>query len=481
MQRTDAQTVPSDVSSSGPTGPVAVVPSTVILPPGPTEFVHLHSHTLFSTLDGIASPRQYLEKSVERKWPAAAFTEHGNMASVPDAYFSARELGIKPILGCEIYYNDDHHRLMDFTARGGKIREYKKSEDPREQEQYQRLIRNRHLTVLCRNLTGYRNLLHVMRTAWEEGMYRRPRVWFDLLAKHKEGLVILSGCLSGPTPFELRRYEHWMNEDQMTGNKKQLAEECLRRGVASFVKFKKTFGDDFYVELQMPGVPGDVTVFKKMLELADKTKTKTVLTADTHYMVREDHFIQVVMMAIDQDTTVTDPELFHVNSDEQFYKSRAELRHTFMTKEYSAGVPLSEFERACDGTLEVADKVEKIVFDVDPKFPHIDDAPGLLRRKCAAALVKKGLHKNEQYTKRLKLELDRIIEKGFADYFIITQDIVNFSRSHGENNGTGRGSVGGCLVAYLLGIHSLDSIKWNLSFDRFLSSSRGGIMLKVTM
>lgn len=405
------------------------------------DFVHLHVHSLFSVLDGVCSPRQYVEKCVERKWPAVALTEHGNMASIPDLYFASKELNIKPITGCELYYNDDHLKLKQILDAGGTIGDLRKSEDFAIKDLAARMSRNRHITVLCKNETGYRNLLRVMKCAWENGFYYRPRTWFDMLAKHHEGLIILSGCLNGPISFEIREHMRLMKEYEMLGGERYLqkANEHLIHGIKLFKKFKQTFGDDYYVELQMPGVPDDEEVFAKLHALAVQTKTKEVISGDSHYMERKDFEIQKLMMAIDQDMLVDDPNLFHVNSDEQFFKSRSEFRELFNAKTYHENCSIDDFERACDNTLEIADKVQPYMLNSEPKYPLINDANEILRRKCYNALKRMGLDDKPEYVERLEFELDRIINKDFASYFLITQDMTDYSRSHGMTTGPGRG------------------------------------------
>jgi len=447
------------------------------------QFVHLHSHTLFSVLDGIASPRDYHEKATERGWPAVAITEHMNLASIPDSYFCQREFGTKAIFGVELYFNDYHFKLMELLKGGYKIRAARQSDDWQEVDLANRMARNRHLTVLCKNEQGYRNLLRIMQMAWEKGFYYRPRAWWDLLIGHREGLIILSGCLNGPISYELREYLQARQEYQATGERQwqQRAETHLRLAVQWHQKFRRTFGDDYYVELQMPGVPGDVDVFRKLVELAEADHCKMVVSNDSHYLVSADFEIQKLMMAIDQGTTVDDPNLFHVNSDRQFYKTRAELRKTFQDGGYMNVCDSSIFEQACDNTLEVADKVQPITFNSDPKLPQIEQDADKLRKLCAQMLYRKKLNHDKRYVDRLKLELKRIIEKGFASYFLITKDLIDYSRSIGYPTGPSRGSCGGCLIAYLLRITEIDPLRWGLSFDRFLSPSRGGIMLKVTM
>lgn len=441
---------------------------------GPSELIGLHIHTFYSVLDGISSPSQYFEQCAERKWPAIAITEHGVLNSIPDCYFASKEYGVKYVVGCELYFNAFEPLRRQRVDDGISMHDIK-GEDP---ELASRISRNRHITVLCKDMIGYGNLLKINKHAWEHGFYYKPRVWLDVLRRYKEGLIFLSGCLNGPVSHELRN-----------GN---YSSSGYIIGAIDYVKkFKEAFGDDFYIELQMPGVPGDVPVFKKLVAIADHQKIKTVLTGDCHYLTRKDHELQMVMMAIDQNTTVDDPNLFHVNSSEQFFKTRAELWHTFKDGEYSKGVPDSVFEDACDNTLEVADKCSGFVPNLEPKLPRIENADEELCRICLRELKSRGLDKDDvryevdgrfvTYREQMEIELKRFIEKGFSSYFLITRDLIKCSIENGYSIGPSRGSSGGSIVCFLLDIVTLDSLKWGTSFDRFLSPSRGGNMLKVTM
>jgi DNA polymerase III subunit alpha len=442
--------------------------------PGPSEFVHLHNHTIFSMLDGVAQPEQYFKGCAERKWPAFAVTEHGTLNSIPDNYLAAKEYKVKYITGCEFYYNDYELMRQKLSADGMKAAQFK-TENP---ELASRMFRNRHLTVLAKNMTGYHNLLTINKIAWEKGFYYRPRMWLDTLAAHKEGLIVLSGCLNGPVSHELR-VGNFSTKDPIVG-----ALDYVSR-------FKEVFGEDYYIELQMPGIPGDVEVFRQLVAIADSKKIKTVLANDCHYIERKDFVLQKIMMAIDQDTTIDDPELFHVNSDEQYFKTRHELRATFNINGYSTHVPSSAFETMCNNTLEIADKCETFKPNLEPKLPKIDDAEAELTRIAFMRLKELGLHRDEKkylvdgrevtYKEQMMIEIQRFIEKGFASYFLITRDLIQSSLTKGWPIGPARGSAGGSLVCFLLKIHSLDPIKWGLSFDRFLSPSRGGYMLNINM
>lgn len=460
--------------------------------PGPSEFVHLHNHTLFSLLDGVAHPGDYFKGCAERKWPAFAVTEHGVMSSVPDAYLAAKEHKVKYIPGCEFYFSDYEGVRKKLADEKTKVKEWSNNYRPLAD----RIFRNRHLTVLAKNYKGYENLLHLNRIAYKEAFYRKPRISMAMLEQFKEGLIVTSGCLNSPVSHELRS-SHINTKDNLTWGdgvmessfvKGMIGREVM--GAYEYLKeFKRIFGDDFYMELQMPGIPNDVEIFRKLVSLASYMKIKPIICNDCHYLNRKDFELQKVMMAIDQGEMVDSPDLFHVNSSEQYFKTRHELRATFNRGGYAAVVSADVFEAACNNTLEIADKCQTFKPNLDPKLPNIEDADNKLTKLVYEGLKTKKLgqdtgqyiydEKLVTYKEQVEIELERIIEKGFASYFLITLDLIKSSTDKGWPIGPGRGSVGGSLISYLIGIHGLDPIKWNLSYNRFLSPSRGGYMLNV--
>ena len=452
--------------------------------PGPANLVHLHTHSIFSPLDGIASPADYMKRCVELEMPAVAITDHGSLASFPDAFFASQEQNIKFIPGCEAYYNDYHDELKEFQASGQKWASLKLVDLDR----YERLRRQRHLTVLSKNPTGYRNLIHMTSEAWEIGFYYKPRIWLDRLDKHRGGLLALTGCLNGPLCHEIRLAYMAMKEKKTTAAKRylEIAKDWLH-------KMREIFGDSLYLEMQMPGkdLEGSIEAFAICADWSDKFGIKGVLTNDCHYIKREDFEIQKCMMAIDQSTTMDNPELFIVNSDEQFFKTRADLRTTFYDEGYNKNVKIDKFEEICDNTIEAAEKCEGFKPDLDPKLPSIPDANRKLTLLALARLKERGLFNDQikyhmdgemvTHKQQVEKELKRIISKGFASYFIITMDLVQYSRDKDWDVGPARGSAGGSLLCYLLGIHELNPLKWKLSFNRFLSPSRGGYLLNVSI
>lgn len=466
--------------------------------PGPSEFVHLHNHTLYSPLDGIATPEEYMIGCAEANMPAFAITDHGTMASFPDAYFAAKKNKIKFIPGIEAYLCDYQPEFKEFQSTrefviNGEKRSDLKMGDLRNEvkEVAERFTRARHLTIHAKNQIGYKNLLKLAKISWDKGYYRRPRMWYDLLRKHKEGLLVLSGCLNGPVCHELRNnnehvYASKTIRERLNGSShldKDGMVKPPRMAIEWIEQFREDFGNDFYLEAQMPGeeIPNGRKAFNAISALSRRMGIPAVVTNDCHYLQRSDFLSQKIMLATDQGKTIDDPDLFHVNSDEQFFKTRAQLRETFIENQYTKYCSMKEFEQYCDNTLEIAEKCDGFQPDLTPKLPGVDDPDKTLVKKCWDALKQKRLNEKPEYVKRMKVELKRFIEKKFSSYFLITQEIVNYSKSAGYPIGPSRGSAGGSLVCYLLGITELDPIGFNLSFDRFLSPSRGGYMMNVRM
>lgn len=436
-----------------------------------SDFAPLHNHSVFSALDGVSTPEEYFKEGSSRKYPAISLTEHGNMASVPDAHWASQETGVKFIPGIELYYNDHELERRKLEEKGIKPK------DIDNETKKIRLTRQRHLTVLCKSMIGYENLLRVRQESYNYFFYK-PRTNIAILKKHHKGLIILSGCMNGPISFELR--QHIKTEsDRYWQNAIKLAK-----------MYKEIFKDDFYVELQMPGVEDDVQLFALLQKLADELKIETVLTNDAHYINEEDYNLQRIMMSIEQDKPYDSPDLFISKSKSGYFKTRDQLRDTFQNGHkvgnevlppYNKEVSLKDFERACDNTLVIADKCDWFKPDTSTKLPTIKDAEKIIEDLVVKGLREKGLIKKKEYIKRAKFELDRIIEKEFCSYFLICRDLVRKSTVDLDMPVGPRGSAAGSLVCYLIGIHDVDPIQWSLSFDRFLSSSRGGKMLRMNM
>lgn len=475
--------------------------------PGPREFTHLHVHTLFSTLDGVASPADYVGRAKEFGMEAIAITDHGSLGGIPDMYFETKKAGIKLITGIEAYFNDHHMdwvRLRDSGVKMAEIREamYKPEghegllamgvfEDAQGRvldSPVNRITRNRHLIILAKNQVGFKNLLHITSNSWKIGYYRKPRIWLEAMSPRKEGLIVLSGCLNGPIAHELALASQALSMGQA-----ERAYIYIDRAEHWVRTLKDEFGDNFYFELQMPGP--DITegydVLRLSIALAKKYGVRTALTADSHYLQRSDWETQRALMAVAQKMTIHDPNLFIADTCEGYLKSRAELRQTFYEFGYDKYATIQDIETACDGTTEIQERCDNFTPDLSPKLPEIEDADQKLAVIAAKALMDKGLHTSTKkypvdgnmvtHVEQVSIEMERIRTKGFSSYFLITKDLVDYSRSNGWLVGPGRGSAPGSAICYLLGITTLDPLKWGLSFNRFLDPSRGGYMLKCTM
>lgn len=458
---------------------------------GPSEFVHLNLHSTYSPLSGVASVDQYTDKAAELGHTAMAVTEEGNVASVPDAYFACKSKKMKYICGCVVYYNDYEPIRQEMVKLDQNVQDLRRTNV----DLFQRISKNRSLTILCKNKTGFNNLIKLTTSAWKEGLFGRPRVWFKQLVEHKEGLIILSGGPNGPIEHELYLD---LYSKEMTGET-QFNRTTADRTYKQYVEmFKAEFGDDFYLELQMPCMPElyDDKIFRLQHVIAKQNGLKCVLTNAVHYLQPNDQELQKVMAAIQQGTYVDDPALMISDTDQLYYKSRAELWATYQNNAYSKQMPEDWFEVLCQNTLDVAEKCEKFDPDTSPKIPDWSaieagvDADKELLKIVREQLKERGLDKIDTvftidgkdvtYTQQAELECQRFIDKGFASYFLITQDLVKYGKSRGWPFGP-RGSAGGSLVVYLLGITSINPMLWRLSFDRFMASSRGGYMLKVKM
>jgi DNA polymerase-3 subunit alpha len=452
---------------------------------GPKEFVHLHVHSLFSSLDGVPSAEQYADACTKSGFPAMAATEHGHMASFPDMYFAFKKRGLKYISGSEIYYNDYEELRRKFDKAGKKPNSLPKSLQIR-------ITRNRHLTVLAKNATGVSNLIKLTTLAWEDAYGGKPRIWFEKLCERKEGLIVLSGCVNGPLCYELRLdFENEIKTGKLCQRSK-----CDRTALDYLKIFKETFGEDFFIEVQMPCLPElyDVQVFHKLIEYADAYNIKPAITNDAHYLARDDAYLQKIMMAVEQKTDIYDKNMFMSQGDEQFLKSRAELWATFKNGNYSDGIDDAKFEEICDNTLLIAERCNKLTPDTSPKIPDWSTVePGTNANDALRDIVYQQLRlrgwdkdttkwpcdgRDVTYAEQAEIELSRFIDKGFSSYFLITRDWIQWGKKQGWIFGP-RGSAAGSLVCYLLGIHNVNPLIWKLSFDRFLASSRGGYLLKV--
>lgn len=390
------------------------------------DFVHLHTHTEYSLLDGAASIPKLIARTKELGMSSIAITDHGNMFGAVDFYREAVKNGIKPIIGCEVYVAP--------RTRFDKQHEYDSKLS--------------HLVLLVENETGYKNLIKIVSSAYIDGYYYKPRIDFDLLNEHKDGLIALSACLAGEIPKAL-----------VAGNydeAKQIAE-----------KYKALFGaDNFFIEIQDHGIEEQKRIIPQLAKLAKELELGLVATNDVHYILKDDAQYQDVLMCIQMEKKVDDPDRMKFQTEEFYLKSPDEMRTLFPA-----------FEDAIENTVKIADRCK---FDFDFSTRHLPayDVPQgktaweYLRELCFDGLNRKYKTVTSEMTERLEYELGVIKNMGFIDYFLIVWDFINFAKNNGVTVGPGRGSAAGSIVSYCLDITTIDPLRFSLIFERFLNPER---------
>ena len=409
-------------------------------------FVHLHLHSEYSLLDGACRIADIPSRAKEAGHDAVALTDHGVMYGVIEFYKACRKEGIKPIIGCEVY-----------VSRGSR---FDKSVSAGEGNYY-------HLVLLCRNMEGYKNLIALNSHGFTEGFYSKPRVDKELLRRHSEGLIALSGCLAGEIPRLLAA-----------------GDEALAAEVAR--EYSEIFGkDNFYIEIQNHGLEEEKQILLPLVRLSQKTGIPLVATNDCHYLRRSDARIQKVLTCIQMNRTLEEDEKgggLGFATNEFYYKDTSEMEVLF-----------GRYAGAVENTVKIAERCElELDFDTVylPKFPCPDGKRSgeylreltytgfdRLQRDGRIAFggvsVDEGVALTEEaYRARLEYELSVISSMGYDDYFLIVQDYVNFAKSRDIPVGPGRGSGAGSLVAFCTGITDVDSLKNDLLFERFLNPER---------
>jgi len=398
------------------------------------SFVPLHLHTEWSLLDGAIRIKDLVPRLLEYGYLGCAITDHGTLFGLVHFYTALKEANLKPLLGCEFY-----------LAPGSRFEKNKKNAD------------YFHLILIAKNEAGYKNLIKLGSKAYLEGFYYKPRIDKELLKEYSEGLIALSACLEGEIPTLLRRGE------------KDKAKE-----VALF--YKELFGEDFYLEVQFNDLPDQKKVNELMLELGEELGIKVVGTTDSHYLDRDSFKAHEVLLCIQTNSRLDDPKRFRFNTDKLFLPSPADL------EELASSYP----KEVLDNTFEVYEKVNLELKLGEPIFPRAKLPDGETAESYLVKKARQGLERRlaelesqgklaaskEEYWKRLEMELEVIIEKGYASYFLIVSDFIEWARSKGIPVGPGRGSAAGALTSYALYITNLDPIRWGLLFERFLNKER---------
>jgi DNA polymerase-3 subunit alpha len=390
------------------------------------SFTHLHVHTEYSLLDGSNKIKEYVNRVKELGMTSAAITDHGVMFGVIDFYRAAKEAGINPVIGCEVYVAPNSR--FDKELTGGEDRYY-------------------HLVLLAENNIGYANLMKIVSKGFVDGFYYRPRVDMEVLEEFHEGIIALSACLAG----EVQRYIM-----------KGLYEEAK----ATAMKYETVFGKgNFFLELQDHGIPEQKTVNQQLLRMSKEINIDLVATNDIHYTYKEDEKAHDILLCIQTSKKLTDDNRMRYEGGQYYVKSPEEMEQLF---------PYAK--EALENTGKIADRCHvEIEFGVT-KLPKYDVPDGLTSWEYLNKLCFEGLHKRYTVTKeledRLNYELDVIKTMGYVDYFLIVWDFIKYSKDNDIIVGPGRGSAAGSIVSYCLGITNIDPIKYSLLFERFLNPER---------
>lgn len=391
------------------------------------SFAHLHVHSEYSLLDGACRIEPMLDKIKNMGQTSVALTDHGVMYGVVDFYKAAKARGLNPIIGCEVYVAP--------RSRFDKVHGI-------DNERY-------HLILLCKNNTGYKNLIKLVSEGWVNGFYTKPRVDKELLEQHHEGLIALSGCLAGEVARALERNDY---------------EEAKK--VAEW--YNGVFGDgNYYLEIQNHGLDEQLRINPMLISLSKELNIPLAATNDAHYVDKQDSRIQQVLICIQTNHTLGEDTGLEFGTQEFYLKSEEEMREAF-----------SECPQAVDNTAKIAEQCHVEFEFGKTKLPHFDVPDGWSHFDWFANLCRKGLKERygdsppQEYIDRLEYELGIIDKMGYTDYYLIVHDFIRHAKSVGIPVGPGRGSGAASICAYCIGITGIDPMKYNLLFERFLNPER---------
>ena len=405
------------------------------------SFVHLHAHTEYSMLDGAAKIVDYLKKVKELNQPAAAITDHGNLYGAMEFVQKANDLGIKPIIGYEAY-----------ITPGSRF-------DRPDRENNKRY----HLTLLAENNIGYQNLVELVSKAYTEGYYYKPRIDYELLDQHHDGLIALSGCLGGELAQHLA--PDGSVEEGNTSN-----ERSFEKALDIAKKYQSIFGkENYFIEIHNHGIKQQLDILDDLVEIAELIDAPLVAANDSHYVEENGAEAHDALLCVQTNRTLDDESRFRFDGSGYYVKSAEEMRKLF---------PEDKYPGACDNTLAIANRVNyEFNFDNSylPDFPIEDknvSPEELLKIKVYEGGERKYGTLTSEIIERIDYELDVINSMGFASYFLIVGDLIEFSKKRNIRTGAGRGSAAGSIVSYCLGITGIEPLEYGLIFERFLNKGR---------
>jgi DNA polymerase-3 subunit alpha len=418
---------------------------------GQPEFVHLHVHTDFSLLDGACETGELLDEASHQKMPAVAITDHGNLFAAANFFYEASKRDVKPIIGCEVYVakGSRHERGEKTPANGG---------DRGETEGGSR--GSNHLVLLCENLEGYHNLIKLVSSGFLEGFYYKPRIDYDLLAKHNQGLIALSACLRGAVT-------------------EAVVEEKYDRARENAYRLRDIFGkQNFFMEIQDQGLEIEKNINPHLVRLSKETGIPLVATNDCHYLHHDDAHAQEVLLCIQTGKTMGDTNRMKFATDQFYFKTAAEMAQVF-----------GEIPEALRRTVDIAARCNVKIERIKNPFPEFKvpdgHTPGsyfekVVREGFASRvpylerMAKAGALANPlvEYERRLSSEIQMIQKMRYEGYFLIVWDFIHYARTQDVPVGPGRGSAAGSLVSYAMRITDVDPLQYNLLFERFLNPER---------
>ena len=390
------------------------------------QFTHLHVHTEYSLLDGACRIDRMFDRLKAMGQTACAITDHGVMYGCVAFFDAAKAAGIKPIIGCEVY--------VATRTRFDKVN---------------RIDGNNHLILLCKNETGYKNLIKMVSAGFTEGFYSKPRIDKQLLEKYHDGLICLSACLAGEIPKAL-----------LAGDYDRARQTALW--------YRDLFGaENYYIELQDHGLEEDQAVLPQLIRLARETGIPMVATNDAHYITKEDAKMQSILLCIQTGKTINDVDRMEFQTDEFYLKSTDEMYELF-----------SMVPEACENTNKIAEQCNFEFTFGETKLPYFKAPDGMENQKYFEKLCWDGLERRypggvtDTLKERLTYEINVVKTMGYTNYYLIVYDFINYAKSHDIPVGPGRGSGAGSLAAYCVGITDIDPIRYNLIFERFLNPER---------
>lgn len=394
-----------------------------------TQYVPLHLHSEYSLLDGAIKVKALCQYAKDNNMPAVAITDHGVMHSAIEFYRTAKEIGVKAIVGCEFYMHDSD--IHEKNAQHNPLY---------------------HLVLLAKDKTGYMNLVKLVSIAHCEGMYYKPRINFELLEKYHEGLICSSACLGGEVLQNLLK------------NNYEGAKAAAKR-------YQDLFGEDYYIELQDHGLEEQKRTNPDLIKIANELNIKMIITNDSHYLRKEDADWHDTLLCLQTNALKADENRFHFPNNEFYVKTPSELRDSFKWLESDL------FDECIKNTVDIADKCHLILEMGKSPLPHYEVPAGHTVESYLDYVVHEGLKERygdipPEIEERVRYELGIIEQMGFSAYFLITWDFVHFAKTNGIPVGPGRGSAAGSVVAYALKITELDPIRHHLLFERFLNPER---------